>query len=254
MAFLNPVVPINPIVPGNPVVPVNPIAPIPFLGPLGNNPSGPMPLIGNPLNGRRIVGGPFGGNINVGVGVPTSSGGFVIINNFSSNSVSNFKKLNKADEKFNNIVKDLGNPDCVINKRSGMAIWLTNKYKHILNDTSRRSNCHPNVPPVNPALPPGRNFGAFLSTTVIVTDINRTLNLMNQLRHPCIMFNGLTGELTVTSNSVSRNLALLLMVFDTQTPGNRATQVQVRNWNSSLDENSRRIKTSGIENNFEDLQ
>ena len=119
---------------GTPIVPVG--SPAPPFGSIG--PNTPMPLMRNPLNpsgGTQIVGGPFGGNVTYGAGLPTSSGNIVIVSGFGINSVSNFARLKKSGDTFNDLRKELGSPNCVINKKNGVAVWVDETYRHTLNDT-----------------------------------------------------------------------------------------------------------------------
>ena len=128
--FLGPMGPL-----GTPVMPITGPMPPPF-GSIA--PGSPMPLIRNPLNpagNTRLVGGPFGGNISYGAGLHTIGGNFVIISNFGHNSVSNFGRLKKSGDTFNDLRKELGSPNSVINKKNGVAVWVDETYRHTLNDT-----------------------------------------------------------------------------------------------------------------------
>lgn len=139
---INPLIPfMGPIGPlGTPIVSVGG-SPPPF-GSIG--PNTPMPLVPgasplNPSGSRQLIGGPFGSPPTFHAGFPTAAGGFVIINNFSINSVSNFARLGKTGDSsgtvFENLRKELGSPNCVINKKNGVAVWVTDNFRFTLNDT-----------------------------------------------------------------------------------------------------------------------
>ena len=193
--FLGPMGPL-----GTPIVPVGSTPP-PF-GSIG--PNKPMPLVGNPLNptgATQLVGGPFGGNVSYGAGIATSGGNVVIISNFGFNSVSNFGRLKTSGEIFNDLRKELGSPNCVINKKNGVAVWIDETYRHTLNDTDD----------ANGIAAPGAGAGA--RTKGVVTT---TVTLKPGVSNAGFLGPGTTANdrvVSVTADTAAHTLAYLVDEF-----------------------------------------
>ena len=190
--FLGPMGPL-----GTPIVPVG--SPAPPFGSIG--PNTPMPLIRNPLNpsgATQIVGGPFGGNVTYGAGLPTSSGNFVIVTGFGNSSVSNFGRLKKAGDTFNDLRKELGSPQCVINKKNGVAVWVDETYRHTLNDTDD----------ANGIIAPGA-----ARTTGVVTTTVTLKPLISNARFGAPGTTANDRVVSVTADTAAHALAYLVEVF-----------------------------------------
>ena len=140
--------------------------PIPLMGgPL------PLPVIPNssvsspmfPYNGAQLL---VPGSMRYGFGGVSAGGRLfnVIFNNFSRNSVSNFKNLQDASDKYDKIQQDLEDPNCVLNVKNGMAIWYCKKYKHFLKDVV----CTPPIQFTLPGAGTALTVECYLSTTVII--------------------------------------------------------------------------------------
>lgn len=180
--------------------------PIPYLGsgPLGPlTPGSPAPMMGvnmsmaHRLPNNQIVGGPFGGIVHPG-GVPmlSSGGNLVVVSGFGGGSVSRFN-LSDAQDKFKNLIKDLKNPTCVINKPGGMAIWYDGKYTHTFNDTSVN----------NTPAPGGAMVDSFLTTTVNLVP-GTTVFTGNG-----ISVDTVTNRLSVSSDTLAHNYAILSCIL-----------------------------------------
>ena len=195
--FLGPMGPL-----GTPIVPVGSTPP-PF-GSIG--PNTPMPLFGNPLNptgATQLVGGPFGGNVSYGAGIATAGGNVVIISNFGFNSVSNFGRLKKSGETFNDLRKELGSPNCVINKKNGVAVWVDETYRHTLNDTDD----------ANGITAPAAGAGVGARTKGVVTT---TVTLKPNVNNGRFLGPGTTANdrvVSVTADTAAHALAYLVDVF-----------------------------------------
>lgn len=190
---------------------------VPYLGPgpLGPlaplTPGSPAPMMGvnmsmaHRLPDNQIVGGPFGGVVHPG-GVPmlSSGGNLVVVSGFGGGSVSRFKRLDDAQDKFKKVIKNLKNPNCVINKKGGMAVWLTDHFTHTFNDTDTKNVC--NIPGGNP------NMELFFRTKVILNS-PPTIFTQDQIALlDCVSYNEATRELSLASDSIFKNLAALALL------------------------------------------
>lgn len=217
--FLGPMGPL-----GTPIVPVG--SPAPPFGSIG--PNTPMPLMRNPLNpsgATQIVGGPFGGNVTYGAGLPTSSGNVVIVSGFGINSVSNFARLKNSGDTFNDLRKELGSPNCVINKKNGVAVWVDETYRHTLNDTNENNGVKIPSGVANAGF---RTLGAV--TTTVTLKSSATFAIPNFVNLPGVTKNG--NVLSVTSNTAAHNLGQLVNAF---VPSSNQTTT----WGNSFDDNKK---------------
>lgn len=223
--FLGPMGPLGtPIVPmsGTPILPVSGTVPPPF-GSIA--PGSPMPLIRDPLNpagNTRLMGGPFGGNVSYGAGLHTSGGNFVVISNFGHNSVSNFGRLKKSGDTFNDLIKELGSPNCVINKKNGVAVWVDETYRHTLNDTDDAIG-------VSDPTAGGTTRTKGIVTTTVTLKPGATPVLPAVLRSNGVFSNNRIVH--VTSDTAAHNLAVLVIAFTT-TPAATA-------WANSFEDNKK---------------
>ena len=216
---INPLIPfMGPIGPlGTPIVSVGG-SPPPF-GSIG--PNTPMPLVPgasplNPSGSRQLIGGPFGSPPTFHAGFPTAAGGFVIINNFSINSVSNFARLGKTGDSsgtvFENLRKELGSPNCVINKRNGVAVWVTDNFRFTLNDTDDTDGVIDGSAGGELAGPgTGTNVKGLVTLTVTVTSAGATgagnLGALEGIAH------NEPHELHISADSATHALAFLVVEF-----------------------------------------